>query len=212
MQICVKIIVMILFIFSNIIAQGLNPPSKGFQTFDMKDSTGRNQAIFISNAPYEDMTGLANNVWGKVSFDMKDIKSTLKAEVSVSVSSLKTGIEKRDEHLQGALWLNAEKYPLMTFHLKEILSFTFIEDNEIKLSLLGHFTLRGHTKIVYAYATMKYLAKNEITETIMPGDLLSIVAKFEINLSDFGIYNSFVGNRVSDKISITANLIGSNRN
>ena len=60
----------------------------------------------------------------------------------------------------------------------------------------------------YANATIKYLLENETTKTIMPGDLISIVARFDLNLSDFGISNSMIPNRVSDNIQIVANLVG----
>jgi polyisoprenoid-binding protein YceI len=203
---------MSLLMISVLMPQGFNQPSRGFQVFNFKDTIGRNQVTFFSEAPYENITGLANNAWGKVSFDMKDIKNSLNAELQVAVSSLKTGIEKRDEHLLSISWLNSEKFPVITFKIKEILSFEIIEDNVIKLSVLGNFTLHGYTKMIFAYATMKYLAENEITKTIMPGDLLNLVAKFDINLSDFGINNTLIGNRVSDKILITANLVGSNTN
>jgi hypothetical protein len=59
---------------------------------------------------------------------------------------------------------------------------------------------------------MKYLVESETTKHIMPGDLISVVAIFDIKLSDFGITNSMIPNRVSDKIQITANLVGSNIN
>ncbi|MCJ7802552.1 MAG: hypothetical protein MUP82_09390 [Candidatus Marinimicrobia bacterium] len=68
-------------------------PSKGIQAFNLKDNQERKQTTFYSEAHYENFTGLTNDVWGKVSFDVKDIKSTLNGEVSISVSSIKTGIE-----------------------------------------------------------------------------------------------------------------------
>jgi len=76
--------------------------------------------------------------------------------------------------------------------------------------LLGQFTLHGKINLVYANAAMKYLLGNETTKTIMLGDLISIVAKFYIKLSDFGITKSLIGNRVSDKIQMSVNLVGSN--
>lgn len=185
---------------------------KGLQVFNLKDSEGRNQATFFSEARYENITGLTNDVWGKVSFDVKDIKTTLKGEVSISTPSIKTGIEKRDEHLRSASWLNSERYPTISFKIKEVERIDFVEDNLIKIVLLGEFSLHGKTNLVYANATMKYLRESEITKTIMPGDLITIVAKFDIKLSDFGITNSLIGNRVSDKIQITANLVGSDVN
>ena len=197
------------YLITNINAQGFNLPSKGIQIFDFKDTQERNQATFYSEARYENITGLTNDVWGKISFDAKDIKTTLNGEVSISVSSIKTGIDKRDEHLKSVSWLNSEKYPTITFKIKEITKVDPLENNTLKIVVLGEFTLRGKTSLVYSNATIKYLTESDITKTMMPGDLMSIVAKFDIKLSDFGITNSMIPNRVNDKISITANLVGS---
>ena len=205
----IRIFIAAFLIITNSFSQGFNLLSKGMQVFNLKDDEGRNQATFYSEARYENMTGLSNKVWGEVSFDAKDVKSTLVGEISISVSSIKTGIEKRDEHLQSVSWLNSKKYPNVTFKIKDVQRVDLVEDNLVKVVLLGDFTLHGYTKLIYANATMKYLEESEITKTIMAGNLISIVAKFDINLSDFGISNSLIGNRVSDKIQITANLVGS---
>lgn len=202
-------LIIFLYLFAGINAQGFNLPSEGIQIFNLKDTESRNQATFYSEARFENITGLTNEVWGKISFDKKDVKSTLKGEVSISTSSIKTGIEKRDEHLRGISWLNSEKYPAVIFRIKEVTQVDQVEDNLLKIVLLGEFTLNGKTKLVYANATMKYLVESETTKQIMPGDLVSIATKFEIKLSDFGITNSMIPNRVSDKIQIKANLVGS---
>jgi polyisoprenoid-binding protein YceI len=201
-------IVLLICVITDINAQSFNIPSKGNQIFDFRDTQERNQATFYSEARYENITGITNDVFGKASFDIKDIKATLNGEVSISTSSIKTGIEKRDENLRGVSWLNSEKYPIITFKIKEITQVDRIEDNVLKIVLLGEFTLRGKTNLVYANATMKYLVESETTKQIMPGDLISVVARFDIKLSDFGINHAMIPNRVSDKIQITANLIG----
>lgn len=202
-------LIIFLYLFAGINAQGFNLPSEGIQIFNLKDTESRNQATFYSEARFENITGLTNEVWGKISFDKKDVKSTLKGEVSISTSSIKTGIKKRDEHLRSISWLNSEKYPAVIFRIKEVTQVDQVEDNLLKIVLLGEFTLNGKTKLVYANATMKYLVESETTKQIMPGDLVSIATKFEIKLSDFGITNSMIPNRVSDKIQIKANLVGS---
>jgi polyisoprenoid-binding protein YceI len=208
----ILILILFSFTFLNIYSQGFNLPSKGIEVFDFKDSQERNQATFLSEARYESITGLTNDVWGKVSFDTKDIKSTLTGEITISASSIKTGIEKRDEHLQSVSWLNSEKYPKITFKIKEVKRVDVVEDNVLKVVVLGEFNLHGKNNFVYANATMKYTTENDVTKTIMQGNLLSIVADFEIKLSDFGITNSLIGNRVSDEIEIKANLLGSDSN
>ncbi|MBK7500709.1 MAG: YceI family protein [Ignavibacteriales bacterium] len=201
-------LILFLYLVTGINAQGFNLPSKGVQVFNLKDSKSRNQATFYSEARFENITGLTNDVFGEVSFDLKDVKSTLKGEILVSTSSIKTGIEKRDEHLRSVSWLNSEKYPTIIYKIKEVERVDLIEDNQIKIVLLGEFSLRGKTKLVYASATIKYLLENEVTKTLMPGNLISIVARFDLNLSDFGISNSMIPNRVSDNIQIVANLVG----
>jgi len=201
-------VVLFLYLFTGVNAQGFNLLSKGIQVFSLKDSDDRNQATFYSEARFENITGLTNDVWGEVSFDLKDVKSTLKGEILVSTSSIKTGIENRDEHLRSVSWLNSEKYPTIVYKIKEVERVDLIEDNQIKIVLLGEFSLRGKTKLVYASATIKYLLENEVTKTLMPGNLISIVARFDLNLSDFGISNSMIPNRVSDNIQIVANLVG----
>ena len=201
-------LILFLYLVTGINAQGFNLPSKGVQVFNLKDSKSRNQATFYSEARFENITGLTNDVFGEVSFDLKDVKSTLKGEILVSTSSIKTGIENRDEHLRSVSWLNAEKYPTIIYKIKEVERVDLIEDNQIKIVLLGEFSLRGKTKLVYASATIKYLLENEVTKTLMPGNLISIVARFDLNLCDFGISNSMIPNRVSDNIQIVANLVG----
>ena len=206
------IFVLFICLAANFYSQGFNLSSKGMQVFNFKDSQERNQATFYSEAYYENITGLTNDAWGKVSFDVKDVKSTLTGEVSISTSSIKTGIEKRDEHLRSVSWLNSEKYPNIIFLIKEVTKVDQVEDNLFKIVLLGEFGLHGKTNLVYANATMKYLVESETTRQIMPGDLISVVASFDIKLSDFGITNSLIGNRVSDKIQIKVNLTGSKYN
>jgi len=207
-----KTLILFLITCINILPQSFSLPSKGVQTFNLKDSEGRNQATFFSEARYENISGLSNNVWGHVSFDAKDIKTTLQGEISISVTSLKTGIEHRDEHLQSVSWLNAEKYPTITFRIKEVHDVNLMEDNVVKISLSGELIFHGRTKVFYTTATMRYLAENDITRTIISGNLISVIAKFEIKLSDFEVRNSFIPNRVSDTIQISISIIGSDNN
>ncbi len=198
-----------LLIISDSLPQTFDLPSLRVQKFNLRDSTGRNQAVFHSEARFENVTGLANDVWGSLSFDTKDIASTLKGDIFISVSSLKTGIKLRDEQLQTIMWLNSERYPVISFRIREVKNIDLLEDNFIKVLVTGDFTLHGQTRLINASAKLKYVSENDYTKTIRPGNLVNISAKFDIKLSDYKVYNSFIGDRVSDKILITANLTGS---
>jgi polyisoprenoid-binding protein YceI len=116
-----KFIILTLFVVSTALAQGFKVDATGEQTFSFTDEHGRNQAMFFSSTPLEDVTGLSNDVSGSVTFDVSDV-STLKGSISISTASLRTGIELRDGHLQSKNWLDAESYPEITLVIKNKLS------------------------------------------------------------------------------------------
>lgn len=191
-------------------SQGFYINKFGTETFNFNDDQGRNQANFFSDAPFEDITGISNDVEGWVSFDIQDVKNTLKGEISIKTASIKTGMEARDENLNSSGWLNAEAYPNIAFVIKKVEMISNETGNKLRLSVLGDFTVRGATKQVYSNTILEYLEESELTKTRMPGDLISITAKFNINLSDYGVRHIMIGNRVSEEIEIEANIIGTN--
>lgn len=190
-------------------AQGFKVKASGEQTFNLEDKNGRNQASFFSTTPLEDIRGLSNSVQGNVTFKVNDIK-TLKGKVIVPVSSIKTGIDMRDEHMKSEGWLNAAAYPEIIFEIKKISDVKKIADNKLSVKVTGDFTLHGVTKQVTSEATLTYLDESEQTKMRAPGDLLGIQAKLNIKLSDYGISNKVVGQKVSENIEISVNVVGSN--
>lgn len=203
-------ILLLLVIHGRLICQDLNINKTGLQTFYFKDTQNRNQTSFTSDAPFETFTGVATDLWGEISFDPNDIKNTIKGEIFVSVNSINTGIEMRDEELKGDGWLESEKYPVISFKLERVRELIILDDNKIKLFLDGSFSCRGKVKAITLDAILTYLSENEITKKRISGDLISVVAEFEINLSDYGIRSVFVPNRVSNKIKVSVNIIGTN--
>lgn len=200
----------VLMIFTaSILAQGFKVKASGEQTFNLADKNGRNQATFFSTTPIEDITGLGNDISGTVTFNVNDIK-TLKGKVSVSVASIKTGIDSRDGHMRGAGWLNAEAFPEISFEIKKVSDIKSVADNKLTAKVIGNFTLHGITKEVTANATLTYLDESEQTKMRAAGDLLGVQAKFNVKLSDYGVNNKVVGQKVSENIEVSVNVTGSN--
>ena len=77
--------------------------------------------------------------------------------------------------------------------------------------MLGEFTAHGVSKEVESEVTLVYLEESEMTKMRSPGDLLGVQTKFSIKLSEFGVENMVLGKRVSDKIEISVNIVGSNK-
>ncbi len=211
MKAIIKSLVLSLLIMTAAFAGGFDINTKGEQTFSFKDKVGRNQATFFSTTPLEDITGMSTDVWGTVSFDIEDVENTLKGEILISTASIKSGIDLRDEHISSADWLDAEKFPTISFKIKEVTGIEKIEDNKLKAKVLGEFTVHGVTMEVESEVTLVYLEENEMTKMRLPGDLLGVRAKININLSDYGIQHMVLDQKVSDEIEINVNIVGSNK-
>lgn len=200
--------VIVLLLSYSAFGQGLKVHSDGKEMFYFKDEQNRNQTSFLSQAAYETFRGISNHVWGYVSFE-GDIKGTLDGEISLSVNSIKTGIEQRDKNLRGVSWLDSENYPNISYKIKNVEAINIIDDITVKLTTFGEFTLRGKTNLVYAKTTIKYLKESEFTKSRADGNLIDVQTEFDIKLSDFYITHIMIGKRVSDLINVSASIIGS---
>jgi polyisoprenoid-binding protein YceI len=209
MKTILKTFLILFLAISASMAQGFKVKASGDQTFNFEDQYGRNQASFFSTTPLEDITGLTNDVKGKVTFNVSDI-NTLKGSISISVATIKTGIDLRDEHLRSDNWLDAATYPEVTFVIKKVSDVNISADNKLEAKVTGDFSAHGVTKEIVADVTMTYLDASEQTKQRAPGDLLGVQAKFNIVLSDYDVENMVVGQKVADDIEINVNIVGSN--
>jgi polyisoprenoid-binding protein YceI len=203
------IIIWLVFFTASLYAQGFKVNANGVQTFDFNDDEGRNQVSFFSETPLEDIEGISNDVNGSITFDVSDFK-TLKGKLSVPVSSIRTGIEMRDGHLQSTGWLDAGSYPDITFEITEVSDVRSAADNKLTAKVTGNFQVHGVTKEVTADASVTYLDESEQTRKRAPGDLLGVQTKFNIKLSDYNISNKLIGQKVAENVEVTVNIVGSN--
>lgn len=77
---------------------------------------------------------------GTVQYDPEAPEKT-QLDLSVDAKSVFTGVEKRDNHLRSADFLNAKQYPQITFT-----STSVKKTGEKTLQVTGDFTLRGVTR------------------------------------------------------------------
>jgi len=208
MNTIIKTLFILLVAVSISLAQGFKVKATGEKTFNFEDKYSRNQASFFSTTPLEDITGVSNAVMGKVTFNVGDVKS-LKGSISIPIASIKTGIDLRDEHLRSDNWLDAESYPEIIFMIKKVGDVKVTADNKLVAKVTGDFTAHGVTKEVVADVTMTYLDESEQTKERAPGDLLGVQATFNIVLSDYDVENMVVGQKVSEDIEISINIVGS---
>ena len=208
MKFMIRLFIILIISSVMLFAQGFKVKATGKKTFTFLNDNPRNQATFFSTTPFEDFTGLTDDIKGTATFNVSDI-STLKGSFVVTVASMKTGIALRDKDMKSEEWLDAEEYPEITFTIKKVSAIKTTEDNKLQAEVTGDFTVHGVTKDIVTDATMTYLDENEKTRAVAPGDLLGVEAKFTITLSDYDVDNIVLGRKVSDKIDVTVNLVGS---
>ena len=186
------------------------------QTFSVDSKDGRNQASFISDAPFEKIVGLASGLDATVMLNVNDITQKPMGKVLVPIKSIKTGIDLRDEHLRSENWLNAGKYPYAEFQLtgiKNPSSQKLNDGQRVNATLVGKFSVHGVTKNIEVPATLIYFKESEKTKAKAPGNLLVANADFNIKLSDYGVkIPDMVVGKVNEDVKITTNFVSSDAN
>jgi polyisoprenoid-binding protein YceI len=186
------------------------------QTFTADSKDGRNQASFISDAPFEKIVGLSSGLDATVMINPNDVTQKPMGKVNIPINNIKTGIDLRDEHLRGEMWLNADKFPYAEFQLtgiKNPSSTTLNDGQKVKATLVGKFSVHGITKDVEVPAELRYFKESEKTKAKAPGNLLVANADFKINLTDYGVMiPDMVVGKVNDEVQINVNFVASDAN
>ncbi len=86
----------------------------GTKTITINADNGKNQIVFVSEAPAEKIKGTAKKITGEVKMNFDDLSKTT-GKISFPVDTMETGNRMRDRHLKGDDWLNAKKNPNIVF-------------------------------------------------------------------------------------------------
>jgi polyisoprenoid-binding protein YceI len=176
---------------SAVASGGTSAAEKTFQ-FGLSDS--RTNITFESTTDFEQILGTTNKASGRITADFEAGKGSVK--VTVPVSSMKTGIELRDEHMRSSGWLDAEKYPEISFVSQSV---THEEDG--KWIAPGLFTMHGVSNEMTVTVDVKQIPA-ELAEKVGlgGGDWLRISTVFDVKLSDFGVA---ISDRAAAKVNDT---------
>lgn len=144
--------------------------------------------------------GTFQELAGTVGFDGKDI-GTITVQATIDAASIDTREPKRDEHLRSADFLDAARFPAITFVSKRVES-----KGAGRFALVGDLTIRGVTREV----TLD--VEGPTPEVKDPGGNVRIGASAttRINRQDFGVsWNRALdagGVVVGDEVAITLDL------
>jgi polyisoprenoid-binding protein YceI len=152
-------------------------------------------AFEISHFGFSTYRGRFDKTSGTITIDRE--KKTGSAEVSIDVASVSTGVVKLDEHLKSDEFLDAAKYPTITFKGKD---FKFSGDK--LTSVAGDLTIHGTTKPVTLEIRSFKCGDHPMKKTPMCG----ADAFTKIKRSEFGVstYSPNIGEEVTLEIEIEA--------
>lgn len=190
-------------------AQKLNVSASGNKKVTLSNKVGQNLFNWTSSAPMEKIAGTADGVTGTITLDPKNL-ATIRGTITVPVASMKTGNTTRDNHLRGADWLDAGKYPTITFTIASVNGLK-VAGNSVTGNAVGSFTMHGVSKQLTIPFKLTYVDESEKTRERAPGDLVLVNADFSVALKDFNVAGSrgVVGSKVGESIDVKAQLFGS---
>lgn len=119
-----------------------------------------------------------------------------KIKFTIDASSINTGVQMRDDHLRSDDFINAEKYPKLTF---ESTSFKKVKGNVYALT--GKLTIRDVTKDVKFNVVYGGTAKDQQGNT-----KAGFLATTTINRLDYNVNYDPTGMGVAKDVNITLNL------
>ncbi len=146
--------------------------------------------------------GTLGKVTGTIDYDGKSVES-LKADVSIDVTGINTGVDMRDKDLRSANFFEVEKYPTVTFKSKKVEA-----AGAGKFKLVGDLTMHGVTKEV----ALNVDGPSQVLKQPNGGQRVGASATATVNRKDFGLlYNRaieagpVVGEEIQIQIDIEAN-------
>ena len=177
------------------------------ETFNFKDPKGINNAGFKLDAPLESINGSASGVSGTVTFDPENPGATT-GKIVVATTSLMVPNSLQREHMLGSQWLDAAKFPEISFEARELKNVK-TDGDTTTADVTGTFTLKGVSKELTVPVKMTYL-KGKLGDRVpgQKGDLLVIRANFSIKRDDFNINPGQSEDKVSNTIELTLSIAG----
>ena len=177
------------------------------QTFDFKDPKGINNAGFKHDAPLESINGSASGVSGTVTFDSENPGATT-GKIVVATASLMVPNSMQRGHMLSATWLDAAKFPEISFESKEFKNVKTDGDNTMA-DVTGTFTLKCISKVLTVPVKLTYM-KDKLGDRVpgQKGDLLVVRAGFSIKRDDFNVNPGQSEDKVSETIELTLSIAG----
>ena len=178
------------------VAGALDEGDSGAYGFDKAHSS---IGFRVKHMGLVDVPGYFRDFTGTVNYDSKDVTKS-SVEFTAKMTSVDTGVVKRDDHLRTKDFFEVTTYPDMTFKS------TKIEKKGKNLVMTGDLTMKGVTKSISFPFNVVGFIKDAKSGAIRMG----ATAETVINRRDFGVnYGGNLPNgaaMLSDNITVILNI------
>ena len=152
-------------------------------------ATQAGNATFKAKMPLNSYTGESDKLQGTIDFE------TGKVVFTVPVKSIKTGKDKRDEHMYELL--EVQKYPNVVFEGKLADEFDLDKKSEQTVKVKGDFTLAGTTRQITVPLNLDPVSKG-----------IQLNASWSLLITDYGLERpSLMFIKVNDKHELDVNAL-----
>ena len=184
--------------------------------FMVDDPMTRNAVHVLSRAPLETILVRTNDIRGEMEIDPDDVTDRPRVTFEVPIAEMDSGIPLMNDVMRSDRWLDAAKTPAVRFTLGRVLApaapTPLADGKPLVLTAEGTLELRGVSRPVAVRAEVTWMRGNDNTARRLPGDLLHVVARFDVHLAAFGI-DSHLSAQTLDKVAgavqVEADLFGS---
>jgi polyisoprenoid-binding protein YceI len=150
-------------------------------TYHFGTSPKNTNVTFESETDFETILGSTRDIRGTSVVDFDG--GTAQTTIEIPVESLRTGIDLRDEHLRSGMWLDAKKYPTISF-----VSTGARKVDDTHWEVNGTFSMHGESHELSTTVEVRPIPGSVAKQAgLGKGDWIRITAPFEVKLSDFGV-------------------------
>ena len=159
----------------------LAPVAAVESTYHFGVSPQNTNVTFESETDFETILGSTREIRGTAVVDFEG--GTAQTNLEIPVESLRTGIDLRDKHLRSAMWLDAKKFPTISF-----VSTTARKIDDTRWEISGTFSMHGESRELSTIVDVRPIPGSIAKQAgLGKGDWVRITAPFEVKLSEFGV-------------------------
>lgn len=165
----------------------------------------KQSVAFLGDADVERTAGLVNfgnpgtSPLGTVKLDGKGGGAGV---FTVPLADVTTGVEGRDEHLRSETWLDAKKFPEITYTIAKV---EMLKPTVARVT--GTWKMHGVEKAVVSLANVRFIDKMDHFDA--PLGIARLKTKVSLSLKAYGVDNPYVGSpAVADEWTVEVVVLG----